>query len=111
MSRAEPIGKVLSEVVQELGIAKRIREQRAVVDWRELVGDHVAEHSRAVRVDGGNLFVEVGSSVWAQELTLMRRKILEEINARIGANVIQSIHFVLGGAGFNDAPRSRDSED
>jgi predicted nucleic acid-binding Zn ribbon protein len=95
--RAEPIGKILADVVRNLGIAKKLSEQRAVVEWAEIVGREVAGHARALRVEGGKLFVEVDSSVWSQELTLMKRNILREINDRIGRKAVDNIHFVLGG--------------
>ena len=98
MKWAEPIGKILADVVRDLGLSKKLSEQRAVVEWSEIVGRRVAEHATALRVDNGRLFVEVDSPVWSQELTLMKRKILRQINDRIGRKAIDNIHFVLGGA-------------
>jgi len=95
---AEPIGKILADVLRDLGLSKKLSEQRAVVEWNDIVGRRVAEHARALRVDNGRLFVEVDSSVWSQELTLMKRNILRQINDRIGRKAIDNIHFVLGGA-------------
>jgi predicted nucleic acid-binding Zn ribbon protein len=103
VSWAEPIGKVLEQVIADLGLAKKLHEQRAVVDWADIVGENVARHSRAIRVDGGRLFVEVDSSVWAQELSLMKRRILREIGRRAGDGVVDNVHFVLGGAGTHGA--------
>jgi predicted nucleic acid-binding Zn ribbon protein len=103
MSRVESIGKVLQQVIADLGLEKRLREQRAVVDWKEIVGEKVASHSRAIRVDRGRLFVEVDSSVWAQELSLMKRRILRQVNVKAGERVIDNVHFVLGGASRNGA--------
>ena len=97
MSRAEPIGRILAEVVQDLGLEKKLTEHRAVVEWPEIAGRGIAEHSRAIRVQGKKLFVEVESSVWAQELSLMKPRIMREIDARIGKDVIENVHFVLGG--------------
>lgn len=110
MNRAEPIGKILGQVVRDLGLGKKLTEQRAVVEWPEVVGDRVAAHSRATRIDGGRLFVEVDSSVWAQELSLMKRRILREMNKRIGSDVVDTVHFVLGGTTTNGSscPRSRE---
>lgn len=98
MKWAEPIGKILTDVLRDLGLSKKLSEQRAVVEWNDIVGRKVAEHARALRVDNGRLFVEVDSSVWSQELTLMKRNILRQINDRIGRKAIDNIHFVLGGA-------------
>jgi predicted nucleic acid-binding Zn ribbon protein len=109
--RVEPIGKVLAEVVRNLGISRKLSEQRAVVDWQKIVGRRIAEHSRATRVDSGRLFVEVDSSVWAQELTLMKRTILRQVNDRTGSATIENIHFVIGGASRHGASHSGSKED
>lgn len=111
MRRVEPIAKILRDVVRDLGLGKKLNEQRAVVEWTEVVGERVAAHSRALRVDGGRLLVEVDSSVWAQELSLMRRRILRDINERIGKGVIETVHFVLGGTTAHGASSPRSTED
>ncbi len=98
MKWAQPIGKILESVVRDLGLAKKLSEQRAVIEWPDVVGRRIAEHARAMRVDEGRLFVEVDSPVWSQELTLMRREILRQLNDRIGRKTVDNVHFVLGGA-------------
>jgi predicted nucleic acid-binding Zn ribbon protein len=59
------------------------------------------------------LLVEVDSSVWSQELTLMKRKIMREINRRIGREAIEHVHFVLGGSKPHDpiGNSGKDEED
>jgi len=108
---AEPIGKILADVVRDLGLSKKLSEQRAVVEWSDIVGRRVAEHARAVRVDNGKLFVEVDSPVWSQELTLMKRDILRQINDRLGRKAIDDIHYVLGGARPHGASGRNEEED
>lgn len=93
MRNAEPLGKVLECVLRDLGLSKKLSEQRAVTEWPAVVGERVAEHARAVRVDGGRLFVEVDSPVWAQELSLMKPKILAQVNALIGSDAIGNVLF------------------
>ena len=109
--RPEPIGKVLVELIEKLGIAAKMSEQRAVTEWAEIVGEKVAEHTRAVKVDRGRLFVEVDSPVWSQELTFMKRKIVREINRRIGREAIEHVHFVLGGSKPHDPTSSNPGKD
>ena len=99
MSKALPISDVLAAVVRDLGLGKKLSQQRAVLDWAGVVGERVAAHARALRVDGDLLFVGVDSSVWAQELSLMKRRILRELNGRLGEDAIKDVRFVLGGAG------------
>ncbi len=111
LRRVEPIGKILADVVRNLGLSRKLSEQRAVVDWPQIVGRRIAEHSRATRVDSGRLFVEVDSSVWAQELTLMKMTILRQVNDRTGSATIENIHFVIGGASRHGASRNSSRED
>jgi predicted nucleic acid-binding Zn ribbon protein len=109
---AQPIGKILETVVSDLGLTRKLSEQRAVIEWPDVVGRRVAEHARAVRVDGGKLLVEVDSSVWTQELTMMKLEILRQINERIGRDAIDNVHFVLGGAtGYGASGRNCREED
>lgn len=111
MRCAQPIGQILADVIRDLGLAKKMSEQRAVVEWPDIVGRRVAEHSRALRVDGGRLFVQVDSSVWSQELTLMKRTILRRVNDRVGRQAIDNVHFVLGGATPYGASSRNDRDD
>jgi predicted nucleic acid-binding Zn ribbon protein len=103
MKWVQPIGQILGDVIRDLGLSKKMSEQRAVVEWPQIVGPRVAEHSRAIKVDGGRLLVQVDSSVWSQELTLMKQTILRQVNDRLGRPSIEGIHFVLGGTAAGDA--------
>ena len=111
MRGVEPIGKILKEVIDELGVTRRLAEQRAVVEWSEIVGPKVAEHSRALRIEGGRLVVEVPSTVWAQELSLMRRTIRQKINRRLGIRTVENLQFVVGGKGSHDPSGSDGRKD
>jgi predicted nucleic acid-binding Zn ribbon protein len=111
VSRAEPIQRIVSQVISSLGLGRKLDEHRAVVEWADVVGERVAAHSRATRVDRGRLFVEVDSSVWAQELSLMRQRIVAQLNERVGKGVIETLHFVLGGTTADGASCSRSRED
>lgn len=111
MRGVEPISKVLRDVIDELGVAGRLAEQRAVVEWSEIVGAKVAENSRALRIERGRLVVEVRSSVWAQELSLMRRTIQQKINDRLGERAVSNLHFVVRGKEPHDPSASDGPED
>jgi predicted nucleic acid-binding Zn ribbon protein len=111
MRGVEPIGRILKEVIEDLGVGPRMAEQRAVIEWPDVVGPKVASHCRAIRIEQGRMLVEVGSPVWAQELSLMRRTIIQKINRRLGSRTVQSLHFVVGGKGSHDPSGSNGPED
>jgi predicted nucleic acid-binding Zn ribbon protein len=59
--------------------------------WRKIVGDRVADVTRAGRLRDGTLNVQTKSHVWAQELSLLSEDILERLRAA-GLNV-QRVRF------------------
>lgn len=93
-SKLEPVGPVLGELLRGLGLAARLAEYRAVSAWAATVGPVVAAHAQATSIQDGVLFVEVDSSVWLQELGLLRESIIERLNAGLGSPCVRRI--VLG---------------
>jgi hypothetical protein len=61
--------------------------------WREVVGDRIARHARPGRLSRGVLTVQVSSSVWAQELSLLS----DELRARLrnGGVAVTSLRFAV----------------
>ncbi|HZM15444.1 MAG TPA: DUF721 domain-containing protein [Candidatus Krumholzibacteria bacterium] len=89
--KLEPVGPVVGALLQGLGLEKRLQEYEAVHVWEDVVGAAVAAHARATAIQEGVLFVEVDSSVWLQELGLLRESIVERLNARLGAVWVRRI--------------------
>jgi len=87
----EPVGPLLQRLLARLGLDRRLEEYRAVEAWPEVVGPVIAAQTRAVGVREGVLFVDVASSVWMQELSVLRDSIAERLNARLGAPRVRKI--------------------
>jgi len=87
----EPVGPLLRQLLQRLGLAHRLEEQRAIEAWPEVVGPAIAEQTRAAGIREGVMFVDVASNVWLQELGLLRDGIIERLNARLGAPLVHKI--------------------
>jgi hypothetical protein len=86
------------------------REQFRVWDiWEEVVGPQIAGKTRPEALRNGVLVVSVTSSVWMQELSFMKQKILDRINQTLASRTIREIRFKLGdiqqaGAGCDEEP-------
>ena len=86
------------------------REQFRVWDiWEEVVGPQIAGKTRPEALRNGVLVVSVTSSVWMQELSFMKQKILDRINQTLAPGTIKEIRFKLGdiqqaGAGCDEEP-------
>jgi predicted nucleic acid-binding Zn ribbon protein len=89
------VGSVLRGVLEKHGVDKQI-ERLGVLDlWPEIVGRQLAEVTRVRGVDDATLFVEVRSSAWLAELSMMKEVFLGRVNERLGEAPIERIVFVL----------------
>jgi len=83
----EPVSTVLDEMLAGLKLGEHFASAQATELWREMVGPEVAQRSRAVGVRDGELLVEVQGAVWMGHLAILRQGIMEEINAKLPAEV------------------------
>lgn len=93
MTKAQSIGNVFSKLFRDLGIDKAIEQNKAVVDWPEIVGERVAEVSHAEKIEKGVLFVKVESPVWRNELSFMKQNLIENINKKLNKQIVKDIKF------------------
>ena len=81
-------------MVADLGIADKLQEFRARQVWEEAVGPTLAGHSKPLRVRQGRLEIAVPSAVWRAQLSLMKRDIVNRVNALVGGEVIRDLILV-----------------
>jgi predicted nucleic acid-binding Zn ribbon protein len=63
--------------------------------WEGAVGAQIARRAQPIRLRGKTLLVAVSSAPWMQELQLLKRTILTELNARLATPLIGDLFFVL----------------
>lgn len=88
------IGPLLDKVLAGFGLAYNLGGWRIVNRWPEIVGDKIAEVSRAVRFSDNTLLVSVRDASWRQQLSLEVDRILQEIHSVPGGKAVKRIHFV-----------------
>jgi hypothetical protein len=66
------------------GIADDVRGERVVTEWTELVGPRIAQRTRPDRIADHVLWVEVATSAWLHELTLLKPQLLRGLLERLG---------------------------
>ncbi|MBN1398342.1 MAG: DUF721 domain-containing protein [Bacteroidetes bacterium] len=98
MSRKKPksiksIETAIEELINDLGIKKKLVEVDAVVHWEEVVGKKIAQMTEATRITKGVLFVSVKTSTWRNELTIRKKEIIEKLNNFIGKEIVKDIKF------------------
>ena len=95
MSRPTEVGTLVGGVIRRAGLADGLEKASASMEWPDRVGRAIAAVTRVRSVSGSTVFVEVRSSAWLQELTFMKREILERMNEGRTRNRFERIVFLL----------------
>ena len=78
----QPLAEALAAYMQSSGVGKPIEQTSIERQWRAAVGEEIAEHTRAVRLNREVLEVNVDSSALLQELSAFYRdKILDSLRS------------------------------
>jgi hypothetical protein len=107
-----PASAAVASALALHGIADRVRAERLVTEWTELVGPKIAQRTRPDGVTERTLWIEVATSAWLQELTLLRPQLVANLIERLGEpRLFDDVKFRLAGRRRRDpvvvAPRPR----
>lgn len=61
--------------------------------WPTIVGEAIAARTRPRFLRGGVLFVEAASSAWANELTMLKPRILRALSTHLGPDLIRDVRY------------------
>ena len=76
-----------------MGLGDGVRRCEAVGAWSEVVGDKIAEATEARGIYDGVLQVACRSNVWANEMTLLKPKLLRALQKAVGKDVVKDMRF------------------
>jgi predicted nucleic acid-binding Zn ribbon protein len=97
--KVKTLGEALYQLLSSWGVDGKVREQRAVCCWEQIVGPRIAAHTEALRVENGRVYIRARSSSWKTELVFMKGDIIDRLNQAVGKRVITDIIFVGSGNG------------
>ena len=89
----QPLGDVLSALVEQYGYRDRLDAARAVETWPLVAGERVAAQTEQVWMREGVLHVKVRSSPWRHQLHLQRDAWRARLNEALGREVVREIAF------------------
>ena len=92
-SKTENLGTLLAQLVKQYNLEGKLLEVKAVKAWETLFGSAVTRHTERVEVKNRTLYVYLRSSVVRNELMMQKSRIVETINERVGASVIDRMVF------------------
>jgi predicted nucleic acid-binding Zn ribbon protein len=94
-ARPTRVDEILAQVLEKHGVHKQVRRVGILESWPEIVGEHLAGVTRVKGVDKDALFVEVRSSAWFTELSMLKQQVLDRVNSRLPDEPLDRIVFVL----------------
>jgi hypothetical protein len=101
MAGPEKISGALNRALKGLNLEARMREASAMALWPDVVGEVTAAKTRPLYVNRGTMVVAVASSAWANQLNLLKPRLLQAIAERCGPDVIRDLRWKTG---FEDDP-------
>lgn len=87
------IGTILEDVVKGMGIKKKIEGNKVFKVWDEVVGDIIEKNTEPYFFKKGILFIGTTSSVWAQELSMMKQCLIKKVNDCFKKEKVKDIRF------------------
>ena len=92
---SDPIsaGDAIRQLVDRLGLAEKLREQRVLSLWEEIVGKDIAAVTQVEGFRGGQLSVSVQNPTWRHWLIFQRENIRQNLNREVGDDVVKTIRL------------------
>lgn len=79
------------------GLGRAINNCNLLSLWGQVVDERVGKQTEAVKIVNRTLYVNAASSTWAQELSYLKKEIMEKFNRMAGQELISDIKFKSGG--------------
>lgn len=88
---ARSLGDIIAEYLDQSGLSTRLKERELIRTWDEVVGKTIARTTQSIYIKDRKLFVTIRSSVVRNELLMIRDGLRDELNRRIGVNLVDEI--------------------
>ncbi|TKJ42126.1 hypothetical protein CEE37_00170 [candidate division LCP-89 bacterium B3_LCP] len=87
------LADALENAVRSPKLRRYLKAAELQNKWVEVVGETVAKHASPQTLERGLLTVKADSSVWRQQLTMVKPKILEELKKKYGRYKIKEMRI------------------
>ena len=87
------LGDLISNVVDERGWEKQLKQQSALALWDQVVGPSLAKHCKAVEIANDTLMIEAKGPAWRSEISFRKDSILADLNKHLQPFQIKDIRF------------------
>ncbi len=89
----KPLSRSLDELIDKLGFQNKLKEQTVIREWSSIVGPQIGRIARPEKIFDRVLYLRVANMSWRTELTFQKQTILQQIEKRIGKNIVSDLRF------------------
>ncbi|RCK73290.1 MAG: hypothetical protein IGBAC_0136 [Ignavibacteriae bacterium] len=92
-AKIKKLDSAIRDVIKEYGLEEKLKNTSVINLWSEIVGERIAQVTKATRIKDGKLSVNVENSVWRNELIFLKKEIIQKINNRFKEEIVKDIIF------------------
>ena len=86
----------LESIIKEIGAKDGVEHQVLIDSWTKIAGDFVANHAEPHSLQRGVLVLRVVQPSMRFHLEQLKGKLLKNLQAELGKNVVKQVRFQLG---------------
>ncbi len=90
------VSGILGDIFRGKPLEKRLREGKIWQVWDSAVGGQIAAKARPANFRDGVLTVMVSNAPWMQQLSFLKKGIIEKINSAMGEELVREIYLKAG---------------
>ena len=94
LNEPQKINNILNELVETRDWKKGIAEGSIFSEWREIVGNEIADHSNPITLYEGKLTIQTSSTAWSTQLRLMNDDLLRKIQQSSPGAVVEELQII-----------------
>jgi predicted nucleic acid-binding Zn ribbon protein len=94
LGEPQKIDNILNELIESRDWRKGIAEGNLFSDWREIVGEEIADHSTPITLYEGKLTIQTSSTAWSTQLRLMNDELLRKIRQSAPGAVVDDLIII-----------------
>lgn len=88
-----PLSDILSRCLRDNGLEMPLMQKRLLESWNKVAGPVVSKYTGDKFIKNQTLFVKVLNPALRADLTMMRGRLVKNLNVEVGCNVITDIKF------------------